>query len=71
MTLFLKVKIILAVFFECCSNWLRLITLCENITLNWSCGPDCIRLTCTYISGLIYYANGKGSDQTARMHWLH
>ena len=22
------------------SNWLRLITLCENITLSWSCGPD-------------------------------
>ena len=22
------------------SNWLRLITLCENITLFWSCGPD-------------------------------
>ena len=26
---------------EFCSNWLRLITLCENVTLFWSCGPDC------------------------------
>ena len=24
-----------------CSNWLRLITVCENIALFWSCGPDC------------------------------
>ena len=36
-----EVKKILAVFLEFCSNWLRLITLCENITLFWSCGPDC------------------------------
>ena len=27
---------------EFCSNWLRLITLCENVTLFWSCGPDCL-----------------------------
>ena len=26
---------------EFCSNWLRLIKLCENVTLFWSCGPDC------------------------------
>ena len=25
---------------ECCSNWLRLITLCENIAHFWACGPD-------------------------------
>ena len=30
--------------FEFCSNWLRLITLCKNITFFWSCGPDCIEL---------------------------
>ena len=41
MAWFLKVKKILAVFLEFCSNWLRLITLCENITLFWTCGPDC------------------------------
>ena len=29
------------------SNWLRLITLCENVTLFWSCGPDCFRQTKT------------------------
>ena len=27
-------------FLEFCSNWLRLITLCKNVTLFWSCGPD-------------------------------
>ena len=26
----------------CCRNWLRLITLCEYITLLWSYGPDCL-----------------------------
>ena len=40
MTWFFKVQKILAVISEFCSNWLRLITLCENITLFWSCGPD-------------------------------
>ena len=29
-------------FFEFCSNWLRLIMLCENITLFWSCRPGCL-----------------------------
>ena len=29
----LKVKKTLSAFLEFCSNWLRLITLCENITL--------------------------------------
>ena len=28
-------------FFELYKNWLRMITLRENITLFWSCGPDC------------------------------
>ena len=41
LTLFLKVKNILAVVLEFCSNWLGLITLCENITFFWPCGPDC------------------------------
>ena len=27
---------------EICSNFPRLITLCENFTLFWSCSPDCI-----------------------------
>ena len=27
---------------EFCSNWLRLITQCENITLFWSFGAGCI-----------------------------
>ena len=35
-------------FLEFCRNWLRLITLCENITLFWSCGPDCIRAQTVY-----------------------
>ena len=26
---------------EFCGNWSGLITLCKNITLFWSCGPDC------------------------------
>ena len=30
-------------FLEICSNWLRLITLCENITLFWGSGPDCVK----------------------------
>ena len=30
-------------FLEFCSNWLRLITLCENVTLFWSCGTDCLQ----------------------------
>ena len=42
LTLFLEVKKILAAFLEFSSNWLRLITLCENITLFWSSGPDSI-----------------------------
>ena len=25
-----------------CSNKLGLITLCENVKLFWSCGPDCL-----------------------------
>ena len=29
-------------YLEFCSNWLRLITLCKNVTLFWSCGPDYI-----------------------------
>ena len=37
-----EVKKILAVFLEFFSNWLRLITLWENVTIFWSCGPDCI-----------------------------
>ena len=42
LTWFLKVKKIKRVFLEFFSNWLRLITLCKNVTLFWSCGPDCI-----------------------------
>ena len=30
---------------EFCSNWLRLITLCENITLFRSSGPNCKSIT--------------------------
>ena len=40
---FLKVKESLAAFLKFYSNWLRLITLCENITPFWSRGPDCLR----------------------------
>ena len=40
LTLFLEVKKILAVFLQFFSNWLRLITLCENIKLFWSSVPD-------------------------------
>ena len=40
LTWFLKVKNILAVFLEVFSNWLRLITLCENFTVFWASGPD-------------------------------
>ena len=29
---------------EFCSNWLRMITLCENIIHFLSCGPDCLYL---------------------------
>ena len=51
-----------AAFLEFCSNWMRLITLCENITLFWSSGPDwlsvrlsTIRLPITVSSTAIYY----------------
>ena len=40
LTRFLKVKKILAVCLEFWSNWLRLISLCENITLFSGSGPD-------------------------------
>ena len=48
LTWFLKFKKILAVILEFYSNWLRLITLCENITLFWPCGPDCTRIFDVY-----------------------
>ena len=48
LTWFLKVKKILAVFLEFWSNWLRLITLCENFTVFWGSCPDCFEETvCT------------------------
>ena len=34
---------------EFCSNWLRLITLCKNVTLFWCCGTDWI---CDNASGV-------------------
>ena len=42
LTWFLGVEKILAAFWDFFSNWLRLITLCENITFSLSCGPDCL-----------------------------
>ena len=50
MTWFLQVKKILVVILDFYNNWLSLIhvTLCENITLLWSCGPDCVVKYCLF-----------------------
>ena len=49
---------------EFCSNWLRLITLCENVTLFWSCGPDCIGLSACMANNSMFKANGLSAVHT-------
>ena len=49
LTWFLKVKKILVEFLEFWSDWLRLITLCENFAVFWVSGPDCREFKITVV----------------------
>ena len=54
-------------FLELCSIWLRLITLCENITLFWSCGLDCTKSIKLIVENPIEAAEKLNSD-LAKVH---